>query len=151
MDFNLFTEGCEADEGHGHGRIPVFYFVVTNITTYATFGFMGRCLTIATWCVSKGYFFVTDGTVKGGINKVGIAYYNDLINELLKNGNKLLVCIHTCRSEFFLYNADFKSLVRRYKAFCDTVSLGSSTSSGGQIWRISQPKCCVWDFFLCSI
>ena len=33
---------------------------------------------------------LTDGTKKGGVNRDGVMYYNNLINELIKNGNEML-------------------------------------------------------------
>lgn len=37
------------------------------------------------------YIFILDGKLSGGVNKEGIGYYNNLINELLANGNFNLI------------------------------------------------------------
>ena len=33
-----------------------------------------------------GFLITADGTLKGGVNQEGINYYNNLIDETLKNG-----------------------------------------------------------------
>lgn len=40
-------------------------------------------------------FLHAEGTIEGGINQEGIKYYNDLINELLKNGEKKMSNNHS--------------------------------------------------------
>ena len=36
------------------------------------------------------YLMITDGTLKGGVNQEGVDYYNNLIDELIKNGNDIV-------------------------------------------------------------
>jgi len=87
------------------------------------------------------------GNLKGGVNKEGITYYNNLINELLSNGNKksclssTLKHIHNIPNEtnetniiveYFLQKRKKNIIVEytyRTAALHNFISLGSSTSS----------------------
>jgi len=50
---------------------------------------------------------ITDGTLKGGVNQEGVDYYNNLIDELIKNGNDIVT------QDKFLYMS-FSNLFRVY-------------------------------------
>jgi len=74
------------------------------------------------------------GNFKGGVNQEGITYYNNLINELLSNGNKKSILsstfkhIHNSPNETNVTN-NIVEYTYRTTALHNFISLGSSTSS----------------------
>ena len=53
------------------------------------------------------YLMISDGTLKGGVNQEGVDYYNNLIDELIKNGNDIMT------QDKFLYRS-YSNLFRVY-------------------------------------
>lgn len=54
------------------------------------------------------YIFALGGNLRGGINREGITYYNNLINELLSNGLNQILILHA-----YVPKSNIFSLLRR--------------------------------------
>ncbi|KAF3787001.1 Myrosinase [Nymphaea thermarum] len=78
------------------------------------------------------------GKVSGGINKVGVAYYNNLINELLsKEMDTTLVLTMSACAYVSVYES-MLSCMNRFVAIRHSFPLGSSSSPRKRVWRISE-------------
>ncbi len=78
-----------------------------------------------------------DGTLSGGVKQEGIDHYNNLIDELVKNGEKLCIFkskylnylyLHVCFSYIFCSKC-------RHQALCDNYAQWLATSPARQVRR----------------
>ena len=56
-------------------------------------------LTILSWGL------ISEGKLSGGVNREGIKYYNNLINELLGKGQDSMLKFHHIINLFYFYNS----------------------------------------------
>lgn len=54
-------------------------------------GLVYEYMSMLIYLLTHKYMGFADGRVSGGVNKEGIKYYNNLINELLANGSNSLL------------------------------------------------------------
>ena len=48
---------------------------------------------------------ISEGKLSGGVNREGIKYYNNLINELLGKGQDSILKFHNIINLFYFYNS----------------------------------------------
>ena len=90
---------------------------------------------------------IVEVTLSGGVNQEGIDHYSNLIDELLKNGEKLWIFevsyflhLHLCASLTFFF---FFSKCRN-QALCFTFALWLATRPGRQVYEPLMSLVYVW-------
>jgi beta-glucosidase/6-phospho-beta-glucosidase/beta-galactosidase len=95
------TGRCVPDKGYGNGCIQVLHLMDKNSSKYVvhcssvlgstTLDVLQSPSRLIASKIKLSYMnLMADGSLRGGINREGIRYYNNLINELMSKG------IHSC-------------------------------------------------------